>query len=76
MMKHLIRWNIVESMLKFFLQVNDLIKWNSNGFLFFFFFSKKYRGGIYLYSVELCEFYSVFQLFFVEILQLINIRTF
>lgn len=42
----------------------------------FFFFSKKYRGGIYLYSVELCEFYSVFQLFFVEILQLINIRTF
>lgn len=49
MMKHLIRWNIVESMLKFFLQVNDLIKWNSNGFLFFFFFFPRNIEAEYIY---------------------------
>lgn len=75
MMKYLIRWNIVESSFDvetFFLQVNDFWyakKWISNGFLFFFFLPRNIE-------VELCEFYSVFQFFFVEMLQLINIGTF
>lgn len=74
-MKYLIRWNIVESSFDvetFFLQVNDFWyakKWISNGFLFFFFLPRNIE-------VELCEFYSVFQFFFVEMLQLINIGTF
>lgn len=52
-------------------------KWISNRFLFFFFFfSPRNTEAEYIYIVELCEFYSVFQFFFVEMLQLINIRTF
>lgn len=52
-------------------------KWISNGFLFFFFFSFQEIKAEYIYCLELYEFYSVFQfLFFVEMLQLIDIRTF
>lgn len=45
-------------------------------FSFFFFFPPRNTEAEYIYIVELCEFYSVFQFFFVEMLQLINIRTF
>ena len=48
---------------------------------FLFFFSKNEWIEKYFFlprniEVELCEFYSVFQFFFVEMLQLINIGTF
>lgn len=60
-------------MLKLFFYKLMIFDTRKNGFRtdfsFFFFLPRNIE-------VELCEFYSVFQFFFVEMLQLINIGTF